>query len=323
MPVELYLKENIDNQITIEPWQDKSKFPIFLRDIYNFYEMTIFDKPLILLEILNEAPGVEAIQKHIKRIEELTNQQTVLYYRKITRYRRKSLIENRISFVVEDGQMFLPFLGLDFKKNTQGTEEKTGVFSASAQLAYLFFLYNKDKTANATDFAKEMRFTVMTASRALNDLYDAKLITFETGGKTGRSKKYRRIPDPEYFKKGLAHIKSPIKKVVYVNLAPEGALIAGLDALANISMINSSGHAVRAISQKQFGKEALEIIKNRDIVKDQKLIELEIWEYDPTQLTDMKYVDIMSLYASLREKKDERIEQALQEVLRGETWYTD
>ena len=323
MPVELYLKENIDNKITIGPWQEKSKFPIFLRDIYNFYEMTIFDKQLVLLEILNEDPRVEAIQKHIKRIEELTNQQTVLYYKKITRYRRKSLIENRISFIVEDGQMFLPFLGLDLKKITQGTKEKTVVFSASAQLAYLFFLYNKDKIANATDFAKEMGFTVMTASRALNDLYDAKLITFETGGKTGRSKKYRRIPDPEYFEKGLSHIKSPVKKVVYVNQAPEGALIAGLEALANLSMLNSSGQVVRAISQKRLGKETLEIIKNRDIVKDQKLIELEIWDYDPKQLTDKNYVDIMSLYASLKANKDERIEQALQEVLRGETWYTD
>ena len=28
----------------------------------------------------------------------------------------KSLIQNKIPFIIEDGQMFLPFIGLDFKK---------------------------------------------------------------------------------------------------------------------------------------------------------------------------------------------------------------
>ena len=78
----------------------------------------------------------------------------------------------------------------------------------------------------------------MTASRALNDLYDANLLIYEIGGKTGRSKEYRRISDPEYFEKGRRFIKSPVKKVVYVKSAPAGTLVAGLEALAELSMIN-------------------------------------------------------------------------------------
>jgi hypothetical protein len=35
------------------------------------------------------------------------------------------------------------------------------------------------------------------------------------------------------------------------------------------------------------------------------------------------HVDLLSLFASLKEEKDERIEQALEEVLRAESWYTD
>lgn len=323
MTAEPYLKENIDNHVTIKPWRDKNKFPVLLRNIYNFYEMTILDTPCILLEVLDETPGVDVIQKHIKRIEELANQQIVLYYKEISRYRRKSLIENRIPFVIEDGQMFLPFLGLNLKKAPQYVESEVNTFSTSAQLAYLYFLYNKDVVVNATEFAEKMGYTVMTASRALNNLYNAKLIIYEIGGKTGRSKEYRRIPDPEYFEKGHVYIKSPVNKVVYVNRVPEGVLIAGLDALAGLSMMNPPGHPVRAISRGQLNKQEIEIIKNKDIVKDEKLVELEIWDYEPKQFTDKKHVDLMSLYASLKEEKDERIEQALEEVLQGETWYTD
>ena len=106
--------------------------------------MTILDTPCVLLEIIDETPGVDRIKKHIKRIKEISDQQIVLYYKKITRYRRKSLIENGISFVIEDGQIFLPFLFIDLKKASQYVEEGVKAFSTSAQLAYLFFLYNKD-----------------------------------------------------------------------------------------------------------------------------------------------------------------------------------
>ncbi|MCF8020028.1 MAG: plasmid pRiA4b ORF-3 family protein [Vallitaleaceae bacterium] len=50
--------------------------------------------------------------------------QIVLLYKDITRYRRKSLIENRIAFVIEDGQMYLPFLGLDLKKGKNMLKKK-------------------------------------------------------------------------------------------------------------------------------------------------------------------------------------------------------
>ena len=96
------------------------------------------------------------------------------------------------------------------------------------------FGYRSDKSL----FAEKLGLTVMTASRALNDLYDANLLIYEIGGKTGRSKEYRRISDPEYFEKGRRFIKSPVKKVVYVKSAPAGTLVAGLEALAELSMIN-------------------------------------------------------------------------------------
>ena len=34
-------------------------------------------------------------------------------------------------------------------------------------------------------------------------------------------------------------------------------------------------------------------------------------------------VDLVSLYACLKDQQDERIKQALEEALRGESWYKD
>ncbi|BES66411.1 hypothetical protein SANA_28500 [Gottschalkiaceae bacterium SANA] len=323
MIVESYLKENIDEGITIKPWIEKKKMPIFLRSSYNFYVMTILTTQCIIIEAVSEPPGIDGLQKHIKQIEKYTNRQIVLFYKEITRYRRKSLIQNHIPFVIEDGQMYLPFLGLDLKKAQEHADKEEKDFTISAQVAYLYFLYHKYDVVNVTEFAEKLGFTTMTASRALNDLYHAHLITYKIGGKTGRSKEYKRIPDPDYFLKGRDYMKSPVKKTVYTKTKPQGLLTAGLEALAGLSMINSPDHLVFALDKNQFDEQKFETVKNRDVIKDTQLIEIQLWGYDPKLFSNNRYVDLLSLYASLKEEADERVEQALEEVLRGEPWYMD
>jgi predicted transcriptional regulator len=323
MGIESYLQENVDSNVTIKPWYEKNKLPVFLRNNYNFHEMTVLGSPCILMEKADEMPGVVALQKHIKRVETVTNRQVVLFYKEISRYRRKSLIENRIPFVVEDGQMYLPFLALDLKKAAEHVENEVKHFTVSGQTAYLYFLYHKNEVVNMTEFAEKMECTKMTASRALNELYNANLITYEIGGKTGRSKEYKRLPDPEYFRKGRRYLKSPVKKIVFLETEPLAALTAGLDALAKLSMINPPAHPVIAIGREQFNTQKIEVIKNKDVIKDTQLMEVQIWDYDPRQFSRTKYVDPLSLYASLKDENDERIEHALEEVLQAEPWYTD
>ncbi|MEA1973919.1 MAG: helix-turn-helix domain-containing protein [Bacillota bacterium] len=323
MEIKSYLAENIDTNVKIKPWQGKNDLPIFLKELYNFHEIIILEIPCILVEIVDELPDVDMLQKHIKRIKNFTDLKVVFYYKDITRYRRKSLIQHRIPFLIEGGQMYLPFLGLDLNKETEEIENQVEYFSPSTQLVYLYFLYHRNTEMSATDFSKKLKFTKMTASRALRDLYNANLLTYEIGGKTGRTKKYKRISDPDYFVNGQPYIKSPINKIVYVKVVPIGALIAGLDSLSKISMLNPPDHPIRAMGLEEFRKKKISIIKNMDQVKDEKLIQLQLWDYNPKLFSDNQHIDLLSLYATLKSEKDERIEQALEEVLRGERWYMD
>lgn len=321
--IERYLRENIDEQVMIKPWQEKNILTVFLRENYNYYELTILGTRCILLEAVDEMPNINQLQKHIKQIKNLTDSQIVLFYKAITRYRRKSLIENRIAFVIQDGQMYLPFLGLDLKKAEELVEEKVKRFTTPTQVAYLYFLYHKDEVVNTTDFANKLGFNMMTASRALNNLYHANLITYEIGGMTGRSKEYKRIKDPDYFLRGRDYLKTPVRKIIYTKTRPLEALSAGMDALAELSIINPPGHPIMAIDRKKLNREQIEVVKNKDLIKDSKLVELELWDYDPGLFSNNQHVDLLSLYASLKEETDERVEQALEKVLRGEPWYMD
>ncbi len=321
--VEPYLKESIDDNITIKPWLNKKIFPVSLRNQYNFYETKMLGTPCILVGVADEMPAIDKIKKHMKQIEAIADRQIVFLYKEISRYRRKSLIKNRIPFVIENGQMYLPFLAMDLKMVKENIDSEVKRFTTSAQIAFLYFLYHKNEVVNVSEFAEKMGIANMTASRALNELYHANLITYEIGGKTGRSKKYRRIQDPGYFLKGQGHLKSPVKKIIYTKSKPLNALNAGLVALAELSMINPPGYSIVAMHEEQFNSQKIEIIKNKDIIKDKNMVELQLWDYEPKRFSDKHHVDPLSLYASLKEENDERIEQALEEVLRGEPWYTD
>lgn len=321
--IESYLKKNIDSNIEIKPWNNKNEFSVFLRNHYNFYNIIILQEQYVFLEVLGSIVGINELLKHIKIIIDTTGSQVVLYLKNVTRYRRRTLIENKIPFVIDNEQMYLPFLGLDLKQTKEVGEKEIEVFNTSTQVAYLYFLYNKETVINTTEFASKIGVTKMTASRALNNLYGADLISYEIGGKTARSKKYKRISDPNYFIVGREYLKTPVRDIVYTKTKPQGALIAGTQALAELSMLNSSGFEIMAIDRHQINKDNLGIFKNHDYIKDEQLIELQLWDYDPKLFSNHHSVDSASLFASLRGETDERIEQAIEEVLRGEEWYMD
>jgi predicted transcriptional regulator len=223
--------------------------------------------------------------------------------------------------------MYLPFLGLDLKKVTDKRAKSIDKFSSTVQLVFLYFLYNKDLTLNITELAKKLNATEMTASRALNDLYSLGLLKYDIGGKTGKSKNYKRIDDTKYFDIGNKYLKNPVNKVVYIeksayNLA-YGFPIAGLEALSMRSMLNPSIRPVRAVS-KQKSNELLDCIeKDMSKIEDMNLMELQIWDYDPMIFLKNDMVDLASLAASFSETSDERIEKAIEESLKGESWYKD
>lgn len=321
--LETYLKENIDDKVRISVLDGKSKFPLFISELYDLYEMDILEQTCLLIGIINKAPGLEEIKKHMKVIRKGFDGHVVLSFKSITAFRRKTLIENRIPFVVSDGQMYLPFLGLHLKKITRKNIEPIEKFTINTQVVFLYFLYNKDLQINSVELAKILEISHMTATRILNDLYTLNLLTFDIAGVNGRTKIYQRIGDPDYFLRGRQYLKDPLKQTVYVDKIEVDGLVAGFEALSVISMVNPPKRPIRAISKQEKQDINKYIVKNRDRIADENLVELQIWNYDPKLLSKSYYVDIVSLALTLNEIKDERIEQALEERLKGEAWYME
>lgn len=320
---ETYLKETLDTSATIKQWLKEDAFPVYFRNFYNFYELKLMNESYLLLEPKEKVPMLKDFVKHMKRIQEISDKLSILLLRRVTRQMRKNYIENRIPFIVEDYQMYLPFVGLDLKSAPERIKMVGERFSIATQIAYIVLLHDKERVITAGEFAEKIGYSLMTGSRALNELYDKKLVTYTVGGETGRTKMYKRIEDPNYFEMGQKFLRNPVKKIVYTKNNPSGALVAGLEALSKRSMLNPPDLPVRAVSLDCFRKLEMETLTKEEITGYEKLFELQIWEYDPKLFVEQNGVDLVSLYATLQDEKDERIELALENLLRREKWFTD
>lgn len=323
--IEDYLKQNIDEEISIKYYDATKELPIFLLEKYSFYKLNILGEDCMMLEIINNTPGIEELKKHLKRISNITDKPLILLFKSISNFRRKSLIANRIAFLVEDGQMYLPFLGLELKKIMKERLEDINIekFTATTQVVFLYFLYNKNIEIDAKGIANLLNASLMTATRALNELQRLGLLKYEIGGITSRSKIYKRVDDVNYYRIGSQYLRNPINKVVYIEKLSSIEPIAGLDALALQSMINPPKVPVRAIYRKDAKQIEKNFVNNIDKINDMKLIELEIWDYDPNILAQNNIADIVSIVMSMKESNDERIQIAIEERLKGESWFTE
>jgi hypothetical protein len=127
------------------------------------------------------------------------------------------------------------------------------------------------------------------------------------------------------WEKSRPLLRSPIQKRVYADY--RGSIlgwgtIAGLNALSELTMIARPDRQVRALTSSQWNirpsSVSLKVIPESS--NDLANIEFEIWKYDPLLLRDSGIVDPLSLYLSLADTDDERIESALDELLENMSW---
>ena len=95
--------------------------------------------------------------------------------------------------------------------------------------------------------------------------------------------------------------------------------VAGESALAMQSMINPSRIECFAMDKSLEKEYSFEKLDER-WEEDKKLVQVEFWKYDPKNFSKNNMVDVVSLYMSLKDVKDERIEEALDEMMEEYEW---
>jgi hypothetical protein len=170
------------------------------------------------------------------------------------------------------------------------------------------------------DIAECIAYSAMMVSNATDALEANGLCTIEKNGRVSSL----RFPDSreELWQKAKDQMGSPVRKIHYVQgqLPGERPLLAGTSALSRNSMLSEGALPTVAMFHKDFRAKLDRGGLQGCPAEDMADLVVEAWNYDPKLLAGGETVDPFSLYLSLRDSPDERIQQELDQMVEDIAW---
>ena len=325
-----YINTILGLEVLIRPISkhQEGRLPLFLKEGYKWNTLNLDKQECILAQ---EEPGnifsISRIEKNMEKAKSIFGISIVIVFNELESYQRKRLIEKRIAFIVPNKQLYIPEFMMDlreygFKKGYQQSK----LVPLAQQIVLLYIL---DKgfldilgTCTFKELAKHLATKPMEVTRAANNLKKLGVADIKgTKEKIIQFRFHKKELWQYLLKKGLLII--PVQKRVYLDALPVGIdfPLCNISALSEYSNINPDYQKHIAIGKKQFTilkkKQELEIT-----VDPNGNYCLEIWKYNPNiKSSQFRYygylVDPLSLYLSLQESTDERIQIALEKLING------
>lgn len=318
---ERYLGETLHTPADLAPWGRAAELPGYLRQRYHFFEGALGETSVLFLFTAEEITPRTA-QKHTHALRKYWTGPLAFVFDTITARRRQRLVSEGVAFVVPGRQVYLPMLGTNF---TERYKERVDAerLRPSAQMLLLHMLsVQKDNANTPTTAARLLGYTAMAMGQALDQLEAAGLVGTQ---KVGRERVFHLTGgSAEVWERAQPVLVSPVRRQ-YLVAGPlpraNRMLAAGLSALAEYSALAAPHVPEVAVSSTRARELRAHIDAAQATAPEEADHKIEIWSYAPERLAhDGSTVDRLSLYLALREDPDERVQSALEEMMRDLPW---
>lgn len=327
-----YIEHTLGISIKLYPFHKKEadKLPMYLNKGYRWYKAELAGRKCVLAEMGGDNTfSVAQIEKHFAQVRKTMELPVIGLFNQLEAYNRKRLIEKRIAFIVSDKQLYVPDFLIDLKEYGIAVKKEKAKLIPNAQLLIIYhMLNNQDNKQLENKTFKELAVLLginqMGISRAVDNLKYHEII--EVTGEKEKCIQFRLVKRElwqDLEKRNL--LMSPVLKRVYVDEKPNGInmLRSNTSALPEYSNMNPGTQEFCAIGKNLFyGLQKNNALINANEYEGKYC--LEVWKYDPLVLTEenrkQNPVDPLSLYLSLKNTKDERIEMALENIINDFVW---
>jgi hypothetical protein len=310
-----YIRTVLSCDVNIKPTShaETKKLPLSITSNYRLYMGDLLSTAVCLLSSSGEfdfSPNQR--RKQMQLVQTMLSVPVIFIIEKVASYNIHRLIAQRINFIIPGKQMFIPELLIDLKKQKSIADQTEKQITPVAQCILLYHL-EKSPLNNFTskDLCKLFNVSYATINRAIRWLIDNKLIRSTTS-------KERRIDfvldGKELWNKIGSYLISPIERVIYTDQIIDSLCKSGINALSAYSMLNEQSNMHYAVSKEGF--KTLEV--ETDAEYGENLV--EIWRYNPELLSNSGIVDKLSLYLSLKDTKDERVQIELENMINEMEW---
>jgi len=299
--------------------------PLYLRSRYQLLQGKLFGKDWILaLEQDGVDPGTpDEYQGHQRQLGQGHKETVALVLRHLSAGARNRLVRLGVPFLVPGSQIYLPLAQIYLKERfgpPPVTVQKK--LTPLAQCLILRHILHNDVTG--------------LSSKALAELFDCSsaAITQARGELRGQAlcdtvQKGREVSlifpfvsTRALWDQARQLMTSPVRKRTGVRILKDHSdlRLAGISALSERTMLSPDSWTTYALHEKQVPSLfETGVLQGCAEITDTDT-RLEHWRYNPLLLCDSKQVDPLSLYLSLCEDPDERVQGELDRMLEDVPW---
>lgn len=287
------------------------KLPLFLKNGYEIKAMLIEGTEILFIKP-KEQITVTALHKQWKRFELLTDLPCVVYGNEYSRYGRERMIELGIPFYFGKDNIYIPFLGIIFRKKRTIQLPEISKFSPTTQKMLLTALYENWQAVSTREISEKLKISRATAARCLAELQALNLPLVELQGKTkyfvyNGSSKILYNMCKEFF-------NIPISKIYTLAEIPDGLnCYGGFTAIARYSMLADNAYPTFAVTADE--DRILGIGKyNKQSPTENPVCKVHVLRY---KIEIDSFIDPISatLCVPAGEKEDPRIADAIDKLL--------
>jgi hypothetical protein len=298
-----------------------SKLPIFLREKYRLIQADLFGRKAFLA-IQKEAPlepSPTDYSHDAKALKQLLAADVVLVIANVPSYIRNRLVQRHVPFIVPGTQMFLPMMMIDLREQypTRGWRPKE-LLSPVAQVTVIFHLTRGPLTGFPLgQIAEKLHYSAMAISKAQEELQRTGICEVERSGKALFLRFNGNRAD--VWRNAERSLSTPVKRTQWVRWgqgSQRTALKSGLTALSTYTMLADESIPTYAMRDRHI----VEALREGELIgcrtREDAEVRMESWTYDPALLSnDGNTADPCSVYLSLRNSVDERIQKELRTLM--------
>ena len=176
-----YLNKVLGVKVTYED-VDFKHLPNFIVTRYRLQMVSMNEQKMVFLYPKAELEQIEVLKKHIARIQKNENLPVVLVLKELSYRQKEYLIREKIPFIVEGKQIYLPFMALYLQERCSAEKKSREEILPSAQMLLLHFIYGGAQELSTSQAAKNLELTPTSISRASKQLEEMGLLHIKKEG---------------------------------------------------------------------------------------------------------------------------------------------
>lgn len=301
-----------------------TRMPLFLRERFVLGSTQFFGRPLVFaLEQPAHGKGSPGeYEKLAGALRAHMAQPVVLVLSDLPAYARNRLVRQGVPFVVPGSQLFLPTAVIDLRERFPRPRSRTAKrLTPTAQSLLLYHLQKESLDGlPLKEVARRIGCSPIMATKVRDELEAAEL---GEGARNGRAVTLRfGCQGRQLWERALPFLGSPVRRTRWLqsNSPHPQAPVAGLTALSQLTAIQDAPLPTQALLAEAV-RDGLEAGAFRECEGPEEAhLRMECWSYDPLLVGDSRRVDPLSLYLSLRDSLDERVQQQLSILIGQIPW---